>query len=260
MIKYIFCDLDGTLYHGGISDKDVEAIMNIEKQGVIFHVATGRVFKQAYNMINEKFKLNGYFICENGSFIYDKDKNLVFKENIDDNLVRKIINTFDSQTSHIYLKYDGNIVLSGGGEIFDYYSNDYIVDEKLFTQESFDSLVGNVGILSDNMDELKRWEYFYKSKFGELCDVYLSGPHTINIVPKHVSKRHAIEYVCKKYDVNLDEIATMGDSPNDICMLENLKYSFAMSKASEEVKNSASYIVDSVKDGIKMIEKINRTL
>ena len=259
MIKHIFCDLDGTLYNNGVSDEDVKAIEEIEKENVIFHVATGRVFRQAYKMISEKFKLNGYYICENGSFIFDKNKNLIFKEPLNDYLVRKILNTFDLNSSHIYLKYDGKVVLSGGSEIFDYYSNDYIIDEEIFKKDTFDNLVGNVGILSDNMDELKRLEYFYKDKFGEVCDIYLSGPYTLNIVPNHVSKRHAIEHICKKYNVTVDEIATMGDSPNDICMLKDIKYSFAMDKSQDEVKKNASYVVSSVKEGIEIIKKINRT-
>ena len=61
MIKHIFCDLDGTLYNKGISKEDIKAIEEIEKEGVIFHIATGRVFKQAYKMVNENFKLNGYY-------------------------------------------------------------------------------------------------------------------------------------------------------------------------------------------------------
>ena len=259
MIRHIFCDLDGTLYNNGISDEDVKAIEEIEKEGVIFHVATGRVFKQACDMISNKIKLNGYFICENGSFIFDKDENLIFKEPIDDYLVRKIINRFESNLAHIYLKYNGEIVLSGGEDVFSHYTKDYILDEEIFKKENFDNLVGNVGIVSDNMDELKRLEYYYKSEFGEVCDIYLSGPYTLNIVPNHVSKRHGIEHICKKYNVSLEEVATMGDSPNDICMLKNIKYSFAMNKSNEEVKESASYVVNSVKDGIEMIKKINRT-
>ena len=240
MIRHIFCDLDGTLYNDGISDEDVKAIEEIEKEGVIFHVATGRVFKQACDMISDKIKLNGYFICENGSFIFDKDENLIFKEPIDDYLVRKIINRFESNLAHIYLKYNGEIVLSGGEDVFSHYTKDYILDEEIFKKENFDNLVGNVGIVSDNMDELKRLEYYYKSEFGEVCDIYLSGPYTLNIVPNHVSKRHGIEHICKKYNVSLEEVATMGDSPNDICMLKNIKYSFAMNKSNEEVKESAS--------------------
>lgn len=259
MIRHIFCDLDGTLYNDGISDEDVKAIEEIEKEGVIFHVATGRVFKQACNMISDKIKLNGYFICENGSFIFDKDENLIFKEPIDDYLVRKIINRFESNLAHIYLKYNGEIVLSGGEDVFSHYTKDYILDEEIFKKENFDNLVGNVGIVSDNMDELKRLEYYYKSEFGEVCDIYLSGPYTLNIVPNHVSKRHGIEHICKKYNISLDEVATMGDSPNDICMLKNIKYSFAMNKSNEDVKESASYVVNSVRDAIEMIQKINRT-
>ena len=190
---------------------------------------------------------------------FDKDKNLIFKESIDDYLVRKIINRFESNLAHIYLKYNGEIVLSGGEDVFRYYTKDYILDKEIFKKEEFDNLVGNVGIVSDNMDELKRLESYYKSEFGEVCDIYLSGPYTLNIVPNHVSKRHGIEHICKKYNVSLDEVATMGDSPNDICMLKNIKYSFAMDKSNEEVKESASYIVDNVKDGIEMIKKINRT-
>ena len=260
MIKHIFCDLDGTLYNKGISKEDIKAIEEIEKEGVIFHIATGRVFKQAYKMVNENFKLNGYYICENGSFIFDKDENLILKNPLDDHIVRKIITTFDSKTAHIYLKYDGNVVLSGGADIFDYYSKDYIVDKDLFKGYDFGNLVGNVGILSDNMDELKRLEYFYKDKFKDVCDIYLSGPYTLNIVPNHVSKRRAIETICEKYNVNLDEIATMGDSPNDICMLKNIKCSFVMEKGLDEVKKNATYVVNSVKEGIEVIKKINRTI
>ncbi|MPM33307.1 hypothetical protein SDC9_79880 [bioreactor metagenome] len=149
--------------------------------------------------------------------------------------------------------------MSGGGEVFGNYTKDYILDKEMFKKEKFDNLVGNVGIVSNNMDELKRLEYYYKSEFSEVCDIYLSGPYTLNIVPNHVSKRHGIEHICEKYNINLNEVATMGDSPNDICMLKDIKYSFAMDKSNKDVKESASYIVSSVRDGIEKIKKINRT-
>ena len=52
MITHIFCDLDGTLYENGtIKKEDIVAIEEIEKKGVQFNVATGRIFKQAHNII-----------------------------------------------------------------------------------------------------------------------------------------------------------------------------------------------------------------
>lgn len=259
MIKHIFCDLDGTLFNKGISDEDAKAIEEIEKEGVKFHIATGRVFKQAYNMVNSKFKLNGYYICENGSFIYDENKNLIFKETINDYLVKKLISKFKYDDAYMYLKYKGDMVIGvDKKEIVREYSMKYIVDEGILEKETYDGLVGNVGILSGDKNLLKRIEYYYKSEFSDVCDIYMSSPITINILPNHVSKRHSIEKICQLHKINLDEVATMGDSPNDICMLKDLKYSFAMEGAVDEVKNEASYVMKNVREGIEMIKNINR--
>ena len=128
MIKHIFCDLDGTLYHDGISKEDIKAIEDIESKGVKFHIATGRALKQASKMIENKLNLNGYYICQNGAFVYDKNKNIVLKEFIDDCLVGKVINRVKSDDSYIYVMYDGNIVISGGLEILDKYDKECIMD------------------------------------------------------------------------------------------------------------------------------------
>ena len=87
MVKHIFCDLDGTLYHNGISKEDIESIKRIEKRGVKFHIATGRTFNDAHSMINDSIKLDGYYICENGAFIHDKNHKLLFKGTIEDEIV-----------------------------------------------------------------------------------------------------------------------------------------------------------------------------
>ncbi|MDX5621963.1 HAD family hydrolase, partial [Clostridioides difficile] len=64
MIKHIFCDLDGTLYENGtITKEDIVAIEEIEKKGVQFNVATGRIFKQAHNIIKDSLDMNGYYVC-----------------------------------------------------------------------------------------------------------------------------------------------------------------------------------------------------
>lgn len=257
MIKHIFCDLDGTLYHDGISDEDSNAIKEIEKKGVKFHIATGRIFKQAYNMTKDNIKLNGYYICENGSFIHDKDHQLIFKGTIDDNLIKKVINRFESDTAHLYFKYNGDVVLIGGEHIFKHYTSDFIVDPNFIKKDSFDNLVGNIGIVCDNLDELGRIELYFKSEFGELLDIYLSGPYTLNIVPKGVSKKASIEYVSEILGTKMDEIATIGDSPNDICMLEGFKYSFVMNDARDSVKKVANYKAKNVKEALDIINKIN---
>lgn len=260
MIKHIFCDLDGTLYHEGIDECDAEAIKEIEEAGVAFHIATGRIFKQAYKMTKDSINMNGYYICENGSFIHDYKHNKIFSGTIDDNIVKKVIARFESESAHMYFKYDGGVVLTGGEKEFSIYSSDYVIDEEFVKRDSFDNLVGNIGVVSDDIEELSRIELYLQSEFNEVLDIYFSSPTTLNLVAKGVSKRDGIKYVCDILDAKEDEIATIGDSPNDICMLEGIKYSFAMENARDSVKESANYSAKSVKDAIEKIIKINSEL
>ncbi|MGL5314717.1 MAG: HAD family hydrolase [Peptostreptococcaceae bacterium] len=257
MIKHIFCDLDGTLYHGGIDDQDADAIKEIEAKGVTFHIATGRIFSQAHKMTKDKLTINGYYVCENGSYIHDKDHTAIFKGTIDDEIVRKVIARFDSDTAHLYFKYSGKIVLLEGGELVNQYTSDYIIDPDFTKRECFENEIGNIGVISEDVEELARIELYLESEFGEVLDIYFSSENTLNIVPKGVSKRKAIEHTCNILGVSMDEIATIGDSPNDINMLDGVKYSFAMSGARESVKESANYTANSVKDAIDKIKKIN---
>ncbi|MGL5330375.1 MAG: HAD family hydrolase [Peptostreptococcaceae bacterium] len=258
MIKHIFCDLDGTLYHNGIDKGDIEAIKMIEEKGVKFNIATGRIFKQANKMTKDSIAINGYYICENGSFVHDKDHDIIYKGTIDDELVKKVINRFESSNAHLYFKYDSKIVMLEKVELFKMYTSDYIIDPEFIKKESFNNLVGNIGVISKDIEELCRIELYLQSEFNEVLDVYFSAEHTLNIVPKGVSKRNSIKYVCDILEIKEDEIATIGDSPNDINMLDGIKYSFAMKNARESVKKHANYVVDSVACAIDIIQDINQ--
>lgn len=260
MIKYIFCDLDGTLYHNGISKEDAKAIELIENEGIKFNIATGRIFPQAVRMIKNSININGYYICENGSYIYDNDGNLVFKGTIDDNIVKKVIAAYDSDEATMYFKYNGKVVLLEENEFFKIYTNEYIVDKEFSNKDTYDDLVGNIGIVSQNIDELYRIESFFIEEFNDVLDIYFSSEHTLNLVPKGVSKDEAIKSVCKILGADLDEIATIGDSPNDISMLKTTKYSFAMENSRKEVIDSATYTAKSVSDVILKIKYINKNI
>lgn len=257
MIKQIFCDLDGTLYNDDkITEEDIKAIKRIEEKGIIFNVATGRMFSQARKIVKNNLDIKGYFICENGSFIYDSDESLIFKGTIDDNLVKKVIDRFESEEGDMYFKYKGEAIVLSEDTDFKYFSSVYKVEPDFINRDSFDNMVGNIGVASRNPDELARVELYLKREFGEVLDVYLSSQITLNIVPKKVSKRSSIEKVCEITGCSIDEVMTIGDSANDICMLDGVKYSVAMDSARDDVKEHASYVAPSVAKAIDLIEEL----
>lgn len=256
MIKHIFCDLDGTLYHNGISKDDINAINKIEEKGVKFHIATGRTLIDTTSMIKDYINIDGYYICENGAFIYDKNHKLLFKETIEDEIVNKVIARFESKNAYLYFKYDGVIILVDDDNILNK-KNNYKVDKEFINKKIYNNLIGNIGIVSEDIDELSRIYLYLKNEFAEILDVYFTADNVINLVKKGASKRKGIEYVCNILNIDLCEIATIGDSPNDINMLKDIKYSFAMNHARSSVKEFANYIATSVSDAINTIDKIN---
>ena len=265
MIKHIFCDLDGTLYRDGITEKDKEAIRFAQENGIIFHIATGRVHSHTVSIV-EEVDVNGYSICENGSFIYNNEGECVYKGTLDDMQIKKIINLYnsldyiDKSEDIIYFKYNGNIIVPVDGSSVEYFSKGYTVESDILNRETYNSAVGNIGILSKDHDKLEKLVREFKANFGTDFDIYISGPTTMNIVPRGVSKFEGIKIVCKREGASLDEIMTIGDSPNDICMLKNIKMSFAMSDSKDTVKSEAGFETPSVADAVKMAVDFNNEI
>lgn len=261
MVKQIFSDLDGTLYNDGvISEEDKEAIAEIVSRGATFNVATGRIFPQAHEIVKGAVDVGGYYICENGALIYDKDSNLVYRGTIDDDLVKKVISSFKSDKADLFFKYKGNAVVLGEDTNFKLLSNDYVVEPDFLERDGYDNMIGNIGVASGSPEELDRVAAHFAKEFGDELEIFLSSEYTLNIAKRGVSKKNAIEKVCGILGVGLDEVATFGDSQNDVSMLEGFANSFAMEKATDEVKKSASWTVSSVADGIEILNKSDSNL
>ncbi|MEM3395749.1 MAG: phosphoglycolate phosphatase [Thermoplasmata archaeon] len=64
----------------------------------------------------------------------------------------------------------------------------------------------------------------------------------IHIMPEHVSKASAMEHICKKLGVSLEECIAVGDGDNDARMLEIAGFSGAPANASELAKQKAKYV------------------
>lgn len=265
MIKHIFCDLDGTLYRDGITERDKESIRMAQDNGIMFHIATGRVYSHTVSIIAEA-DVKGYSICENGSFIYDNQGDCVYRGTLDDNQIKKIIALYSNldyvnkDDDIIYFKFDGEVIVPVDGSSVDYFSKGYKVEKDILDRETYNSSVGNIGILSNDHEKLEKLVDDFKKNFGNDFDIYISGPTTMNIVPKGVSKFDGIKIICKREGASLDEVMTIGDSPNDICMLKNIKMSFAMSDSKDTVKSEAGFETPSVADAVRMAVDFNNEM
>ena len=284
MIKLLISDLDGTLLkptrerqedensnvHGKvIPEFNVDALNKLSKNNIEFAVATGRMQSQCKDILKPIENYKKYWITQNGVFIQDNDLNSIYEKvftkqeawNIYSYLEQRGFNPFFTDIDSFYLNSDK---LSHGSYNYQIcYSKDYKdkVDTNYikFNQENLDMIdISNFGLETAQID-LLQMEDLESLLNREIIDaeIFITSGISIDIVPRNVSKAHAIKKLAKILDLSLDEIAFVGDSGNDEPALKLLKNSFAMSHARDKVKQSATYIVDSVADVVDKVLQLN---
>ncbi|WP_128008510.1 HAD-IIB family hydrolase [Mycoplasma sp. ATU-Cv-508] len=69
----------------------------------------------------------------------------------------------------------------------------------------------------------------------------LVDDHTVAILPPQISKGFAVKWLAKHLGVSLEKVMTIGDSANDISMLELPVYSYAVANADQKTKKAARF-------------------
>lgn len=94
------------------------------------------------------------------------------------------------------------------------------------------------------------------AKFDDL-EVVSSWTNNFEIMAKGTSKGRAVEKLTKILGISKDEVICIGDSENDLSMIEFAGLGVAMGNADDIIKEKANYVTDTnVNSGVgKVIEK-----
>ncbi len=109
------------------------------------------------------------------------------------------------------------------------------------------------------MDDLRRQRLYRAScggggeaaaqaAFGSRATATRSQPYYLDVTNKNANKGAVVEYLSQHVGVPAEEIATIGDQPNDVLMFERSGLSIAMGNASNEVKARADAVTNSYND------------
>jgi len=104
-----------------------------------------------------------------------------------------------------------------------------------------DGAVKLVGV-SDDHDAIDRAARAAVEKFGDHVTAAASQPYYLDVTHPQANKGAVALYLAKRYDLRPEEIATIGDQPNDILMFDHSGLSIAMGNADPEAKEAAKEI------------------
>lgn len=224
-IKLVALDMDGTLLKSNqeVSQENQEAIAAAKEKNVDVMLCTGRWLQSCYTYA-EELELNTYIVTSNGGEIWTASKELLERHLHDPNLVEEMWSIGNELDVFMWM----------------------VSTQKIYHERPEDFLEYDwlkIGFHSDDQQKLQTIREQLSSK--QALEITNSSPANIEVNPVGVNKANGIERVCQEMDITMEEVMAVGDSLNDIKMIEQAGIGVAMGNAQDTVKQAADYIVES---------------
>lgn len=267
-IKLVALDLDGTLFDNSsrISERNLTAIRSITDKGIHVVISTGRPFE---GIPFDQIKGTGinYAITANGSGIYEISTGKCLYENaMDEELVTPILNFLLTRDIHM------DAFIGGKG-----YTPVQCVEtaQKLTVPSSIKNYIITTRTRLDNIlqfiheNQLKVQKMtlnFYPAADGTLIDretvrkflvsnpsitTVCGGYNNLEFTRADTNKGVGLRKLAEILGVNPDATMAIGDTENDLAIIEAAGIGVAMGNATDAVKARADYVTTTnTKDGV----------
>ncbi|WP_312094519.1 HAD family hydrolase [Niallia sp.] len=269
MITCIVTDLDGTLlnHESKISEQNLASLKKAQEKGVEVIVATGRNYPDVIDIFKDT-GLKTWVIGANGATIHDPDGNRFDHLPMDKQKAMKLLQWLEER-DYYYEIFSDNYLYSPqrGRQLIEIEldrlctANPDINRADLekhaviqFSQTGFSFIdsykeienpaINVYNILAFSYDKQKLdagWETF---RCDSSITLVTSGTYNFEFEHKEASKGNALVKLANHLGIELKAILAMGDSMNDLSMLEKVGYPVAMGNAREDVKNAAIEIAE----------------
>lgn len=275
-INLVASDLDGTLFteHTTIIPSTlfkIERFIN-EKNG-FFTIATGRNINDCLLVLDEiktQAKQNLFAIVCNGAAIYDISKQkCIFSKTIETSIInellelfRKMFTSFDDKYFEIFPLYEEKEIFSKqllnayvsnvkAQKLF-YAKTTPTIQERYWAQRNIKDappiLDDSFKILKlifciSNLEERARMMAAL-NKYNDVVNICTSSNANIEINAIHVSKGNGISTLCHYLSIPIKNTLCIGDSNNDISMLDLSPNSVTLKTAKENVRKTAKNVLD----------------
>ena len=239
-MKALASDIDGTLvFNQQIKKQDKEAIEKYQKEH-LFGVCSGRPRCALFDL--EKLKLD-FYILSSGEEIVDKDLNIIqdFKKEI----VQQIFNEYH-QHAQIILQ-------TGNADVFyTTLKEDYNPKLKVISsfKEAKHEIIYGISLIFKDDKTTKKACFEINQKYHEIEG--FQNRNSVDIVRKGCSKGTGIKIIKDHY--RLEKIAGIGDSYNDLPMLNVVDTAFTFKTSPQEIKKQVHYCVNDIAEAIALLE------
>jgi hypothetical protein len=259
MIKLIASDIDGTLVKDGENEMNPElydVILKLREKGIQFAAASGRQWA-SIEAIFEPIKEKVFYLSDNGAYVGCHGRNL-FLNPIDPQTVWDLIDDVRKDD-------ELDIMISGPDVVYletkDEDFINWLVEgykfqvERVEDLKKVDSEIIKISVYrKENVEDYTK---YLQEKYKDRLKMTISGHMWLDCMKPGINKGQAIKLLQDSLDIKPEETMAFGDQLNDIEMLGQAYYSFAVGNARDEVKAAAKFQTDTnTNDGVLKILKL----
>jgi Cof subfamily protein (haloacid dehalogenase superfamily) len=250
VIRLLLSDVDGTLVRSdkSLSERSIEAVSKLHDAGIRFAVTSGRP-PRGMQMLVEPLAITTPIAAFNGGLIVEPSMDVLEEHRIRDDVVDRVIELLGSFQLSIWV-YRGSDWLVQDPEGPHVAREAHTVRFEPTVTDDFDGLthVAKIVGVSDDYETVAKAAQATRAALGDHVSASRSQTYYLDVTHPQANKGGVARFLATRYDLAVDEIATIGDMPNDVLMFAHSGLSIAMGNAGDDVQKAARRVTTSNDD------------
>lgn len=250
-VALVAFDLDGTLVgrETKLSRRVRACVAAMLAQGTAGCIVTGRMFRAAAPFVRE-LGLGAPTICYQGAWVVDTEsERRLLDRPIASDLVREILDEFDSEDLHLQLYAEDRYYCERNNRFAELYAALAGIAPIVGPiRERFSNRSATKAVIVADPDIAAEIELRARRRFDERLYITRSYPEFVEMLDPTVDKGIALQFVAQALGIPMERVLAIGDSWNDLPIIERAGIGVAMGNAPVEVRERADAVVGAVDD------------
>jgi hypothetical protein len=247
-IRLFIADVDGTLVTNEkvLTARAIEAVTRLKNAGIAFVITSGRP-PLGMKMLIDPLGLTEPIAAFNGGVFVHPDLSVMAQSFVPAETAAKVIEAIarDGLDCWVYTDRDWLVRDTNAPHVA---REQWTVKFPPTVLPDFSSHLDRVAKIvgiSDDYDAVARCEADVQRECGNHVSAARSQPYYLDVTHPDANKGHVVEVLSQALSIPPEQIATIGDMPNDVLMFKKSGLSIAMGNASPEVQRQAHCVTAS---------------